>query len=215
MIPNLATYVAVGHLPAGLMAILLATIPIMALPIGVAMGRESAAPRRLLGLGLGMLAVTLIAVMGGKVAGGALWAIAVALIAPFCYALNAAILAQRGMAGMDPARAYLGAALIMLPLALALAIGTGQDIALFAPAQKAGSWGIIGIAVGHTLIYMGFLWLVGQAGAVFASQTAYFVTGFGVFWSVIILGERYPLAILVAGVLMLMGMMLVRPEARA
>ncbi|MEL6586593.1 MAG: DMT family transporter [Pseudomonadota bacterium] len=212
LIPNFASYAAVAHLPAGLMAILISTIPIMALPMGVVAGRETATGPRILGLACGVVAVALIALTRDQVSGGAPLAIAVALLAPLCYALNATRIAARGLAGLTPARAYLGAALIMVPVSFTLARATGQDLSLFQPGRWAGSAGILVISVGHTLIYLGFLWLVSQAGAVFASQTAYLTTGFGIFWSATLLGERYPAAILVAGLLMLLGMALVRPS---
>ena len=43
----------------------------------------------------------------------------------------------------------------------------------------------------NVLAYSGYVWLVGRAGSVFASQIAYLVTGFGVLWSMALLGERY------------------------
>jgi drug/metabolite transporter (DMT)-like permease len=39
------------------------------------------------------------------------------------------------------------------------------------------------------VVYAGYVWLVGRAGAVFAAQVAYLVTLFGVFWAMLILGE--------------------------
>lgn len=50
-------------------------------------------------------------------------------------------------------------------------------------------------------------------GAVFASQTAYLITGFGVIWSILILGERYSGWVWIALALMLVGLTLVRPVA--
>ncbi|MEM8823022.1 MAG: DMT family transporter [Pseudomonadota bacterium] len=214
LIPHWATYTAVSVLPAGLMAFLMATIPIMALPLGVAMGREQATIRRMAGLGLGLAAVAVIASARDGLEPGAGWAVAIALVAPFCYALNSTLLAKRGMAGLDPLRAFAGAACLFWPVSVLVAVATGQAAWLFAPGQVAGSWAVLGIAAGHTLLYAGFLWLVTNAGSVFASQTAYLVTGFGVFWSVLLLGERYPVAVLMAGVMMLVGMAMVRPVER-
>ncbi|MEM9795670.1 MAG: DMT family transporter [Pseudomonadota bacterium] len=215
LLPHLVTYTAVDHLPAGLMAILLATIPLMALPLGLVVGTEVAAPRRVIGLALGLAAVVLIALQGDSVSGGAGWAVAVALAAPFCYALNSTLIAARGMAGLAPIRAFFGAAILILPSATLLALASGQAAPLFAPGTGIASLAVLTIAAAHTCLYAGFLWLIGRSGAVFASQTAFLVTGFGVLWSALLLGERYPLAVLLAGGLMLAGMALVRPAAPA
>ncbi|MEM7642026.1 MAG: DMT family transporter [Pseudomonadota bacterium] len=211
LMPHWASYTAVGVLPAGLMAILMATIPILALPMGMALGQERATGRRVIGLSLGLAAVAVIAAVRDGVAPGAGWAVAVALMAPFCYALNSNLLMRRGMAGLDPLQAFAGAACLFWPVSTAVAVANGQAAWLFAPGQGQGSAAVLAIAVGHTLIYAGFLWLVTRAGSVFASQTAYLVTGFGVLWSVLLLGERYPLAVLAAGGMMVAGMVMVRP----
>ena len=47
-------------------------------------------------------------------------------------------------------------------------------------------------------------WSAG-AGSVFASQIAYLVTGFGVVWSMLLLGERYSAPVWAAFALMLRG----------
>jgi drug/metabolite transporter (DMT)-like permease len=81
-------------------------------------------------------------------------------------------------------------------------VGAGVDLVSFA---------VLASAVGHTFIYAGYLWLLTRSGAVFASQTAYLITGFGVIWSMLILGERYSGWVWIALALMLAGLTLVRP----
>jgi drug/metabolite transporter (DMT)-like permease len=64
----------------------------------------------------------------------------------------------------------------------------------------------------NALAYAGYVWLVGRAGSLFASQVAYLVTGFGVLWSMILLGERYSAWVWAAFALMLVGVALVQPS---
>ena len=45
-----------------------------------------------------------------------------------------------------------------------------------------------------------------------ASQTSYFVTGSGVCWAMLLLGERFPPLVWAAMALMLMGLALVQPR---
>lgn len=211
LIPHFSTFTAVAHVPAGVMAIILATIPVFALALGLFLGREVLTWRLGVGLCLGLGAMMLIAVSRGDFAGGALWALFVGLLAPLCYALNATILAARGMAGLHPMQAFAGAAACFLPVSMCAAAATGQMRGL---SFDVASFALLGTAVGHTLIYAGYLWLVTQAGAVFASQTAYLVTGFGIFWSMLLLGERYGFGVWIALGMMFVGLSLVRPSNR-
>jgi len=211
LIPHFATYTAVGHLPAGLMAIVMALIPILALLLGAALGREPVTPLRIMGVALGLLAIAIIAATRGQVGAGPLWAVAIAVVAPLCYATNSTLTSIRGMAGLHPLQAFAGAAALFLPVAFMAAALTGQLRGLGA---DEASMAVIGTATGHTLIYAGFLALIAHSGAVFASQTAYLVTGFGVLWSMLLLGERYSPWVWAALCLMLSGVALVRPAAR-
>ena len=43
----------------------------------------------------------------------------------------------------------------------------------------------------HVTVYCSYVWMVGRAGAIFAVQVSYLVTCFGVFWAMLILGERF------------------------
>ncbi len=211
LIPHFASFTAVAHLPAGLMAIILSSIPVFALAMGLGLGRDVLTVRLALGLCLGLAAMAVIALSSGSFAGGSLWAVLVGLLAPLCYAANSTVLAARGMSGLHPLQAFAGAAVLFLPVSVIAAAVTGQ---LRMIGFDIPSLALVASAVGHTLIYTGFLWLVTQAGAVFASQTAYLVTGFGIIWSMLILGERYSAAVWVALILMFAGLSLVRPVTK-
>ncbi len=211
LIPHFASYTAISHLPAGLIAIIMALIPIFALILGHLVGREILTPMRVTGVVLGLCAIAIIAATRGEVGSGPLWAVGVAVIAPLCYAVNSTITAARGMAGLHPLQAFAGAAALFLPVSLIAAVFTGQLRGL---SVDVPSMAVLAASIGHTLIYAGYLWLLTRSGAVFASQTAYLVTGFGIIWSMILLGERYSGWVWVALVLILIGLTLVRPSAR-
>ena len=57
--------------------------------------------------------------------------------------------------------------------------------------------------------------MVGRAGPVFTGQVSYLVTGFGVLWAMLLLGERYSLWIWAAMGLMAIGLLLVQPRLAA
>ena len=211
LIPHFASFTAIGHLPAGLIAIIMALIPIFALAIGGAVGLERMNVPRVLGVLLGLAAITIIAATRGQVGSGPLWAVGIAVIAPLCYAINSTLTASRGMAGLHPLQALAGSAVIFLPVSTMAALATGQlrGVGIDLP-----SFAVLASVIGHSLIYAGYLWLLGRSGAVFASQTAYLVTGFGVVWSMLLLGERYSGWVWCALVLMMAGLSLVRPVER-
>ncbi|MGL6209808.1 MAG: EamA/RhaT family transporter, partial [Paracoccaceae bacterium] len=64
----------------------------------------------------------------------------------------------------------------------------------------------------HALLYAGYVGLAARAGAVFASQTSYIVTASGVFWAMILLGERFSPFVWAAMAVMLVGLALVQPR---
>ena len=66
----------------------------------------------------------------------------------------------------------------------------------------------------HAGAYVAYVWLVGRAGPVFAVQVSYLVTGFGVIWAMLILGESYSPFIWAAMGLVLFGVALVQPRRK-
>jgi len=104
--------------------------------------------------------------------------------------------------------ASLIAAVIVLPIALM----QGQMFSLL-PFGRPEAALVISSGL-HALLYATYVWLNGKAGAVFAAQTAYFVTGSGVFWAMLLLGERFSQWIWLALVVMLAGLALVQPRHR-
>ncbi len=73
-------------------------------------------------------------------------------------------------------------------------------------------WCLLGLGILHGLAYTGYVWLVGRAGPVFAAQVAYLVTGTGVLWSMVLLGETYSSWVWGALVVMMIGLFLVQPK---
>ncbi|PYE82541.1 DMT family transporter [Pseudoroseicyclus aestuarii] len=212
VLPNAASYVAVGHLPAGVVAIVIASVPLFALPMALALGNDRLSAARALGVLFGIGGVVLIALPEAALpAGSEALFIPLALLAPLLYAVEGNVIARWGMQGLDAVQALAGASTISALITWPLALGTGQGMSV-APPWDAGHVALPILAVSSALIYAGYVWLVGRAGAVFAAQISYFVTGGGVLWSMALLGERYSLWIWAALALMLSGVALVRPR---
>ncbi len=214
LIPNAASYRATFHLPAGVMAIIIASVPMFALPIALALGVDRLSFPRLLGLAAGLAGVALIALPEASLPDRAMAVfIPLALVAPFCYAIEANVVGKWGTGPLDPVQVLFGANVLGAVIALPLAIGADQMIWPGRPWQLADTT-LVATAVIHSIVYTSYVWLVGRAGAVFAGQVAYLVTGFGVIWSMVMLGERYSLWVWAALVLMLAGLALVQPRTR-
>lgn len=215
VLPNSASYAAAVHLPAGLLAILLSLVPMFAFPVALLLGIDLFSSRRLLGLVAGLLGVLLIVGPDAGLPERAMIAfIPIALIAPLFYGIEGNVVAKWGTYGADPIQVLYGASLVGAAIALPLALATGQFIDPRPP------WGLPDAAIVlsasvHAIVYASYVWLVGRAGSVFAAQVSYFVTGFGVIWSMIILGERYSGWIWSAMALMLLGLFLVQPRRRS
>lgn len=213
LVPNAASYQAAAHLPAGVLAILLSLVPMFAFPIALALGRDRFAPARLAGLLAGLAGVVLLV---GPRAGlpdpGMVAWIPLALVAPLFYALEGNLVALWGRDGLDPVQVLLGASVVGLALALPLALAGGQFVdprpPWGAPEAALAAAGVI-----HALVYAGYVHLVGRAGAVFAAQVSYLVTGFGVLWAMVLLAESYSGWVWAALALMFAGLFLVQPRA--
>jgi len=214
VVPGAASFQAAVYLPAGILSILLSLVPMLALPIALALGNDRFQPRRLLGLALGGVAVLLIAAPEASLPDPAMLAfLPLALIAPLFYAFEGNYVSRWGTAGLDAVQVMAGASLVGVVITLPLALLSGQWIDPRPP------WDLpdaahVASAVIHAAVYTTYVWLVGRAGAVFAAQVAYLVTGFGVFWAMLLLGERYSLWVWAAFGVMLVGLTLVQPRPR-
>ena len=215
LIPNSASYEAVRFLPAGIISILMSLMPMFAFPIALAFGIDRFNWWRLGGLALGLGGVSLLVLPDASLPDAALVAfIPLAIIAPVFYGLEANVVAKWGTAGCDAVQVLLGASVVGAILTAPLALFSGQWIDPRPP------WGtpdaaLVLSSVIHVFAYSTYVWLVVRAGSVFAAQTSYLVTAFGLLWAMLILSESYSGWIWAALALIFAGMVLVQPRARA
>jgi drug/metabolite transporter (DMT)-like permease len=215
VLPGYFAFLTAAELPAGVRAIILAIVPMFALPIALIAGFERPKAGRLVGVLLGAVAIALIVQPGaGLPAGVGLGLVLLALISPLSYGCEANYLAWRGSRGLHPLQMMIGASVAGAILSLPLVVATGQSVDLLRP-WGAPEWALLAAAVLNAGAYTGYVWLVGQAGSVFASQVAYIVTATGVLWSKALLGETYSAAVWTAFVLMIVGLALVQPRPSA
>lgn len=212
VIPNSASYQAITHLPVGFVSVLLSLIPIIAFPMALGFRLEQFEFRRCLGLLAGLAGVLMLVLPEAALPDRALliW-VPVAMIAPLCYAFEGVYVAKWGTAQLDPVELLFGASLIGTLIALPLALGSGQFISPLRP-WGPPEWALVASSLVHIVTYVGFIWLVGVAGAVFAVQVSYVVTGAAVVWAMLLLGETYAPTFWAAMALVLSGVFLVQPR---
>lgn len=215
VLPSTLAYQAAVHLPAGVMSLLISILPMFAFVIALLVGNDRFAWRRMIGLCFGLVGV-LIIVAPSVDLGEAVplrWAGVYLLVALF-YAFEGNYVSRWGVAGLDPFQLMLGASLIGMCIVTPLMLVSGQTITPQWPLPTAQA-AMLASSVIHVLVYATYVWLVGRAGAVFAVQVSYMVTGFGLFWAWLILDEAFSNMIWLALVAMFAGMYLVQPRPKA
>lgn len=212
LVPGLATYSAARFLPAGVIAICLSLVPMMTLPMAMGFGIDRPSLGRVAGLGLGLAGVLLLILPEASLPEPLMAAfVPLALIAPLSYSVEGVGLGRMGTAGLDAVQVLCGASLISAAVALPAALAMG----IFIDPRLPWGPGEVAVAVSglvNAVTYAAYVWLIGRAGAVFAAQVSYIITGAGVFWSMVMLGEVYSPWIWAAMALILTGLLLVRPR---
>ena len=212
VIPNTFTYMVAAYIPAGLLAIGIATVPMFSLLIALAIKSERFNSVRMLGILLGALAIALVLGPDADFSSQGLGLyMLVALIAPFFYAIEGNYLALKTPPNMHPLNILYGASVVGLVICTPLTFLTGSWVDL-SQAWTSVEWGILANSVLHVIAYVGYIWIVGLSGAVFASQVAYIVTLSGVLLGILILGESHSSLIWIALGCMILGLILVQPK---
>lgn len=215
IIPGAFSYRAAAQLPAGVMSIVIALVPLFALPVAVLLRLERLQIRRVAGVALGAVAVILIvgpdtALPDPSKAGFVL----LAMIAPMCYGIEGNYVSLRGSEGLSPVQTLFGASLLGIFLVLPMVAVSGEWVNLYV-VWGAQEWALSAVIVLHIAAYAGYLGLVGRAGSVFASQVAYIVTITGILWSIGLLAEGYSVWIWASLICLLIGVSLVLPNPKS
>lgn len=212
VLPGTLFFYAAPHVPAGILSITVATVPILTYALTLPLKLDKLSPGRILGILLGMLSVVLLVAPASSLPSREMvpWVL-VAVLASAFYATENLFVALRRPAGSDVLALVCGmlfmAALILAPLVWA----TGTYVPLGLPWGPV-EWSVIAMVAANAVAYSLFIHVVSIAGPVFASQTAYTVTIAGVLWGMAIFGEQHSLWIWASLALMLGGLALVTPR---
>ena len=215
ILPNSIMYKAYFHLQSGIMSILVSIVPMIAFLLVLVIKMEKFEIRRFLGVLFGIFAIILIVFpkLDLGYLGEVGW-ILLALLSPLCYAIEGVWINKIGIAKLDPIEVILGASILGFFILMPIVALNGYWITpyrVWGPAEFA----ITASSLIHSLIYISYIWLIGKAGVIFASQVSYIYTASGIGFSIILLGEGYSLFVWAAVILMLMGLMMVMPSRRS
>ncbi len=213
LFPAAIQFKAVQNLPAGIMAIVVALVPIFILPIALFTGKETFAWKRLFGVLMGLIAILLLVGPPDSLPdqSKAIF-ILLAILAPLSYAFEDNFIAYFGLGEMTPNQVLFGSSLIGLAFITPFIIITGSYFTPFADGWANPDGAMFASAVLHCFAYGTFIWMIGVAGPVFTGFVAYLVTTFGFIWSIFLLGEAHSNWIYAALMVMFVGMILVRPQ---
>jgi len=208
-IPNFINLTALAHLPAGLMAVLINTVPLMTYSFAIAFSVEAFRPLRFVGVLLGLSGVLLIVLPDTSLPDPDLvgW-VMIALGTPLCYAGNNIFVAKRRPAETHALALATGQMLTAGAVLTPFVFGGGTFFALWPPFET-HEWAMLGqmiiSAINFTLVFE----VIRRAGPVFFSQTAYVVTLSGIAWAALIFDERLSLWIWAAVAAVFAGVYLV------
>ena len=209
---RLTTFWVTPHVEATVLSLIVTLKGLMVFAFAAAMNVEKASPRRLLGLlvGLSGVAIVLMTRLDGNGLTGNLWLI-VALLLPLLFAIEAFLMAAKRPEHIDMF-ASVGIMMLLSAIMMApLVISSGNLIPLSAEKADLNALILLMGIVGASSVFLAFH-LVANAGAVFASQSAYAMTIAGIVWGMLLLNEQLSAIAWGAVVMILIGLYLVEPD---
>jgi len=214
VVPNVFSFWAASQLPAAVMALVIALVPMCSLLVALTFGLERLQIKRLLGVVLGACAIALITLPDASLPDASkAWVVLVALIAPLCYGAEGNYLAVWQPKTIGPIASLFGASCVGAALIVPLAHATGQAVPLENMLNPGVPEQALMLATMlHIVAYTGYIWMVKQAGPVFTSQIGYIVTPSGVVLAMLLLGERPSPYLWGALGILLVGLSLVQPK---
>ncbi len=211
-IPSVLFYFAAQHVPAGVLSITVALIPILTYGFSLPLKLENFSVIRFVGLIFGIIAICFIAFPEKSLPNRATlpWVI-IACFSSICYAIENIILSFKSAITIGSIRLAMGmnliAAITLLPFTL---ITNSFFVPSFPPASV--DYAVIGLGVITAVAYTMFVMSVARFGSVFSSQVGYLVTLTGVFWGILIFDESHSIWIWLSLATIICGLALVSPR---
>jgi len=210
--PAIALFWTAIYLPAGVVALAFASMPLFTYLLSVLFGVEEGERRRLLGVVVGLAAIALLvlpdeALPEPGLAPWVLLGVAASISMSFENFYAGGYRPPNSSSIQLSCGRQLGAVLYLTPIALL----TGTTIPILEP-WGVLQWAATGTGVTAGAAYTVLLHVIRTSGPVFASQTAYIITIAGVGWGMVLFGERHSAYIWITLGLTLAAIALVKPR---
>lgn len=208
-IPSANMVFVTGHIPAGVMAVILTLSPVLTYLGAMSLRLEALNFRRGGGIALGFIGALLLVLPSGSLPSGAVLSFALlAFLTPVCYAIANVYAELRRPQGVDSLALAAGATLAAASGLLVGSLATGQFYFIWqGPAQVGGV--MIAYMVLTAIAYLSMFALLRIAGSVYLSQVAYVITVTGIGWAALVFAERPSVWLWVAVVVIFSGVALV------
>ena len=190
-IPNTNMYFTAAHLPAGILAVIINTVPIIAYPIALLLKEEYFSLIRFTGVMIGVAGILLLIVPHAHLSihtNELPWAL-LALISPLCFALCAILGNKFRPADVHSVSLSCGMLCISTLLLIPLVFSTHQFYSL-SPPHHTAQWVVILEIILSSIGYILFFELLKKAGPIYYSLTGAVVALTGLFWGYLLFGER-------------------------
>ncbi|MEM6973918.1 MAG: DMT family transporter [Pseudomonadota bacterium] len=211
-LPASLAFAAIVHLPVGVQALMISTVPLMTVALALPLGLESVTARRLGGVALGFLGIAMIILPEASLpgAGQAFW-IALPAMTALSYATENVVIDRFRPA--DTGTLAIGCGLLWSATAMLLPVVLILDLPVL-PGEIASRamLDMIAVTILNIAAYLGFVWLIGRAGPIFSSQVGYIVTATGVITGIVFLCESHAWTVWLAMALLFAGIALVSPR---
>lgn len=214
VVPGVVFFYAASRVPAGVLSISIAIVPILTFMMSAVYGLEKFALGRVAGVILGTVAIVLLVGPNESLPDPAQlpW-VFLALAAAACYAALNMVLALMAPPGagsfMLTCGMFVAASLMMAPIILAT-----DSFVPFGWPWRALEWSLLGLGAIAAIAFSLYFYLIDHAGPVFGSMTANVVTLFGVIWGIIIFGEHNSIWIWLSLATMMVALALVAPRGK-
>lgn len=211
-LPGTILFYAAPHVPAGVLAITVAMVPMLTYAATWLLKIDELSIRRILGVALGFVAILLVMLPDASLPNPSLqgWLL-LALLAVCFYTTENLYVDKYIPPETNMALLLLGGMFAAACILLPIVIQQDAFVPVWLPFDVV-DWSIISMSVVSTVAYLLYLTVIQTSGAVFASMAGYVITIAGVFWGILFFAEQHSIWIWGALLLMLLGMALVTPR---
>jgi drug/metabolite transporter (DMT)-like permease len=208
-------YSVLQNVPAGNVAIMLGTSPLLTVVASVTLKFEKFSVIRSIGILTGLAGIALMFAPGAGLPENvsAQW-LALGLLPPLIYAFSNIVIDRARPAGADSMALTAGMFTLASSIALPLALATGQFHPLWAVRFGLPEAAMFGHAAILSFCFFGLYELIRRAGATFGGQATYVTTMTGVLYGMLLLGERPGVWVWAAAALVLAGVGLVNSSRK-